>query len=364
MRASWYVPNVNERRAGLRYRCLYPISALKRRGMIAELFDETRDYDAVVFDAWTLFPTVTSEKVAEKTLALAQRLKQRGTRILLDNCDNQFSGSPDCAWDRACERLRTLAAQSDTVTVCSDELASVMRSECGLEKIPRVIGDPIEKRINYTSDRLLRSVLSPQRKLSWLRYLEHCGRIALEKSRGITPLIWFGGHGNAFSEGGMLDLARITPVLAELDAHHRLSLTVISNKRAKFEQNFARLPFATHYVEWDRVNFLAMLRLHAISLIPVTRNSFTRCKSANRVTLSLYHGLNVVADEIPSYQGFAKVCALNDWREGLNAYLENPGLRRQHRQQGKALALHGYDLERIADAWQQALDPRSSEGRT
>lgn len=365
MRAAWYVPEVNERRAGLRYRCTYPIAALQRRGINAALFDEKNAelYDAVTFDAWTLFPTVTSEVAAERALALAERLKANGTRIILDNCDNQFSGSPDQNWRDACNRLRRLANQANTVITCSDELASVMQAECGLTRTPLVIGDPIETRIRYTSDSLLRSIASPGRKLSWFRYIRHRAQITIERSQGISPLVWFGGHGNSFSEGGMLDLKRVVPILSAMSQEHPVSLTVISNNRSKFESHFSDLPFSTHYIEWDRVNFLAMLRLHAISLIPIALNEFTRCKSANRLTLSLYHGLNVVADAIPSYRDFANVCALDDWHGGLRKYLANPGLRNRHKADGKALALAKFDIDRIADAWVAALNHASPSAR-
>ena len=365
LRAAWYLPEVVERRAGLRYRCLYPMARLRQRGLDVGLLSpgDGQNFDTVVFDAWGLFPTTAGESQAESSLRLALDLKSHGVKIVLDNCDNQFAGAPSEAWQRACQRLRNLALLADRVVTCSSSLADEMVNECQLQSRPRVIGDPIETEIRYSSDRPLKSLLSPGRKLSWLRYLRHRYRLAHDRSTGATPLVWFGSHGNGFAEGGMLDLKRIAPIMAEVHRKHPLSLTVISNNRPKFDAEFARQSFPTHYLEWDRINFLASLRLHAISVIPVTANRFTACKSANRVALSLYHGLNVAADTIPSYEEFSAVCALDNWEQGLANYLSNPVLRQTHQAEGAKLAAARYSAERVADRWAQVLFQGWGHGR-
>ncbi len=357
LRAAWYLPEVVERRAGLRYRCLYPLAQLRKRGFDVGLLapGDAQNFDTVVFDAWGLFPTTAGERQAEASLRLAMELKLRGVKIVLDNCDNQFAGAPSEAWQRACQRLRNLALLADRVVTCSPTLADEMMNECQLQSRPLVIGDPIETEIRYSSDRLLKSLLSPSRKLSWLRYLRHRYRLGRDRSAGAMPLVWFGSHGNGFAEGGMLDLKRISPIMARVHQKHPLSLTVISNNRPKFDAEFARLPFPTHYLEWDRINFLASLRLHAISVIPVTANRFTACKSANRVALSLHHGLNVAADSIPSYEEFSAVCALDNWEQGLTNYVSKPALRQAHQEEGAKLATARFSAEQVADRWAQAL---------
>ena len=356
MRVAWHVASFNERRASLRYRCIYPMASLRQSGVDAVVFredDAQRPLDCVVFDAWSLFPTVSGDENAVPELA--GRLRERGVRIVLDNCDNQFSGALDAAWERGLLHLRELAASADVVVTCSNELARVMQHECSLDTLPRVIGDPVEDHIRYTDDNALRSLLSPGRKLSWARHLAHRARVLTERARGRTPLVWFGAHGNHFAEGGMLDLARVIPVLEALNRERPLSLTVISNNRRKFDAHFAHQSFPCHYLEWDRINFLATLRLHAISLLPAALNDFTRCKSANRLTLSLYHGLNVVADAIPSYAEFSDACQLDDWEHGLRSYLDSPALRRQHLSEGQRLCAERCSHERIGSQWLDAL---------
>lgn len=354
---GWYVPALNERRAGLRYRCLYPMAELRRQGVAAERFQHARaaHYSHLVLDAWALFPSVSDADQVQQLLDLVEVQRRQGTRIVLDNCDNQFANIPDAAWEQACERLRNLARSADQVLCCSQELATVMQYQCGLAQRPTVVEDPIETEIRYAEDRWWRSLLSPGRKRSWWRHLSHRHLLAKERALGVTPLVWFGAHGNQFAEGGMLDLLRVVPVLQQLEKRHRLSLTVISNHVGKFEQHFSQLGFPTHYLEWDRVTFLDSLRLHDIALLPMTMNDFTRCKSANRMALALYHGLNVVADALPAYQCFASCSQQDQWSQGLQAYLQDPALRHSHRKTGREMAWQAFSPASVAQQWRHAL---------
>jgi hypothetical protein len=299
---------------------------------------------------------VTSEESADRVLALAGELKQRGKRIVLDNCDNQFAADAvNAAWQRALDRLRTLAHLSDSLVVCSEALAEVMNEQTDPGQNIRVIGDPAELRIRSPRDSALRSFFSPQRKRSWLRYWQHRLRVREDAREGRTPLVWFGSHGNHFAVGGMLELAKMRKGLEARNRSHPISLSVISNHRPKFEQHFCGWSFPVRYLEWDRVTFLAALPLHAISLIPTEINDFTRCKSSNRVVLSLAHGLAVVADEIPSYREFSEVIHLGDIEYGLNEYLSDPALRRHHVAAGRRIVASRYSLSAIAEQWRAVL---------
>lgn len=363
--AAWHLVDPNPRRAGSRYRCLYPMEELCRQGFAVELFDPAREraYGSVVFNAWNLFPTVSEDCDADKIMALASRLKRAGTRIVLDNCDNQFAAhEAEPAWLRGLARLRELSKMADTLVVCSATLAEAMRAHTGFSGEIRVIGDPIEKSIFYPGDSVLRSWLSLRRKASWLLYARHRFAIAADQRQGRTPLVWFGSHGNAFTEAGMLDLLRRREMLESLNRLQPVSLTVISNHRSKFAQHFGDWMFPTHYLEWDRLTFLAALRLHTISLIPAQLNDFTRCKSANRLILSLAHGLATVADPIPSYAEFSGVSRLGDGEHGLAEYLTDAGVRKRDIDAGRQLIEARYSLTAIAAQWGQALFPaRSSE---
>ena len=52
-------------------------------------------------------------------------------------------------------------------------------------------------------------------------------------------------------------------------------------------------------------------------LSPITLNPFTECKTNNRLIQALIHGVDVIADNIPSYNEFSDYCFLNNWNMGL-----------------------------------------------
>src|SRR6266705_3536036 len=108
---------------------------------------------------------------------------------------------------------------------------------------------------------------------------------------------------------------------------------------------------STRYLAWHPETFFPALRAHAVAVIPISVNPFTRCKSNNRVALSLHMGLAVVADSIPSYLAFGEACYLDAWETGLETYLSNPDLRGRHVEIGRAIIAQDWTLARIADRW-------------
>lgn len=281
----WVVPIVNPRRASLRYRCLYPMQELLRRGRHVGIWqdaDQVNDTLTLVFDAWTLFSITNSSATAERIVELAEGCRAKGARIVLDNCDNQFANVRESSeWRHGLDLLRRLGTSADVIVSCSNALADAMQANIGSRALHVVIDDPIEERIVYPDDTFLKSLLSPRQKQAWIRLMRH--RLTLYKDHlaGCTPLIWFGSHGNEFSPGGMSDILPLRPVLERVAESHPLSLTIISNHRKKFDAHFLNWNIPTHYLEWDRVTFLNALKMHAISIIPSIDNPFTRCKSSN-----------------------------------------------------------------------------------
>lgn len=361
-RARWLVPSQDPRRASLRYRCLYPIEQLAHWGLSVGFLQEQEPPGdlIVVFDAWSLFPTISGEAVSDNVVASARRFKQSGVRLILDNCDNQFAANQcDAAWSRGLDRLRELACLADRIVVCSNALGDAMTEIPGVNRDIVVIDDPVEERIRYPGDSLLRSIVSPRRKRCWLNYIRHWSTLARERRAGRTPLVWFGSHGNQFSPGGMLDILSVRSQLEETNRKYPVSLTVISNNHGKFAENFSDWSFPVHYLEWDRINFLALLRLHDVSVIPAQLNSFTRCKSTNRVTLSLWHGLAVIADPIPSYATYSGATRIGNWLGSLEYYLADESNRRTHVQIGRQLVQTQNSIEAIAAAWRNLIFPLS-----
>lgn len=358
-RASWVVTNYNPRSAGLRYRCLYPMAELQRRGYAVERYDPVRKrtYECVVLNGWSVFPSVASTDSANDIVRLAQQLKDQGARIILDNCDNQFVNAPNEKWRLAQERLRTLLCLADTLVTCSAELVDLLAKHSILPEHVEVIGDPVEEIIRVPGDTYLRSMLSPARKLSWMRHFRHALSIYEDHVKGRVPLVWFGSHGNNFAEGGMLDLLQVRELLEDIHERQPISLTIISNHKQKYLDNFSAWRIPTRYVEWDRVTFVKTLRLHKICLIPAARNAFTRGKSANRPAMALFHGLNVICDPVPSYYEFRDCISIGDWKGGLQTYLSDESLRKSHLAEGQAIVRSRYELRVIAECWRKVLFP-------
>lgn len=348
-RAAWYVADPNPRKAGLRYRCLYPFEFLRQNGFEVSLFRSDERYDCVAFDAWELFSP--DPQRVERMLDTWREMGRRGVRRVLDNCDNQFAGEHTEAWRAGCGLLRTLAAEAEQVVTCSERLAAVMQAECELKTPPQVIVDPVERHIRYPGDTSLRSWLSPGRKLSWARYLRL--RFWLKHDR--TPLVWFGFHGVGVSESGMASLAALRAILEGIDRDHPISLTVISNNQSKFAQIFANWNIPVAYMEWDRVTFLAAMRRHKICLLPTHIDPYAATKSANRVVTALANGLNVVCDAVPSYQAFSGAVQIGNWESGIRRYLEDFRAAKQDLATGQAIIAEQYSLPIVSERWRSVM---------
>lgn len=359
-KVRWVVPELNPRRASLRYRCLYPMEVMQQWGRDIGIYDdaETIDSDStLIFDAWMMFPSVSSASTSERLLALAKEAHSRGARVIVDNCDNQFSATsvPE-GWDAGLARLTALSTYAHAMVCCSTELARMLRERLGDGPRFVVIDDPIETSIKYPGDNVLKQWLSPAKHKARIKALSFGLRLRARSIRnGRTPLVWFGSHGNQFSPGGMLDLLPLRETLESVNERFPISLTIISNHPSKFEQNFRGWGFPVEYMDWDRINFLQLLRQHAISIIPATLNAFTRCKSSNRLTLSVHHGLATVVAPIPSYQAFSDVVRIEDWQANLLDLLASAADRREEVRRAQRRIRQSNSVEQIATDWDRLL---------
>jgi hypothetical protein len=332
---------------------------LLHRGRAVGIWQDGESVDAsltLVFDAWTVFSTTNSSATAEAVVELAETARKNGARIVVDNCDNQFAGATESSeWRHDLDLLRRLCRAADVIVTCSQALSEAMQAHLDGPAQHLVIDDPIEEQIEYPDDTFLKSLLSPRRKLAWIRLLRH--RIALtgDQLAGRTPLVWFGAHGNGFSPGGMRDILPLRPVLERVAAAHPISLTIISNHRKKFDADFQHWHIPTRYLEWDRVTFLSALKMHEISIIPSVDNAFTRCKSSNRLTLSIHHGLSVVADAIPSYQAYADVARIGTWECNLRSLLSDAKGRKADLARCQSIVRSRNSLARITDFWDELI---------
>ena len=355
-RVRWVVPAFNPRRASLRYRCIYPAQELLNRGRDVGIWQSGDSVDAsltLVFDAWTLFTTTNSLATAQNLVDLAKTARQKGACIVLDNCDNQFAAiTQSTDWSRGLELLQELGHVAHVIVTCSQSLCEAMQANIGGTARHVVIDDPIEEKIRFPDETFLTTFLSIRQKLAWLRVMNLRYQLARDRLTGHTPLVWFGSHGNQFSPGGMNDILPLRPIFERVAKSNPISLTIISNQRKKFDLGFKNWNFPTHYLEWDRVNFLAALKMHEISIIPSVDNAFTRCKSSNRLTLSIYHGLSVVADPIPSYESYRDIARIGNWENNLQSLLNNVTNRRENLILHKAIVCERNSISKVTDHWE------------
>lgn len=240
---------------------------------------------------------VLSKRYDRASIAEAKNLKASiGTQIILDLCDNHFySQTEDVAAFERADILREAINSVDIITTTSEYLADVIREELSCDVPIVIIGDIVEpNHCNGVIDKVLHFPAYLQ-----LRKLE-----GLFKQSNAIKLVWFGNHGSNFVSGGMEDVLLLESELRKLGKSQAISLTIISNSREKYQSLLKNIPCQTFYVEWNECFFSSYLKLHDAIVIPVSKNPFTLSKSANRVTTGIAHGLQVYADDVPSYREF------------------------------------------------------------
>lgn len=341
---GWWSHFHDLRVASTRLRGELVMRALRARGVAVQWFDPKRQN--------VLEALVVSKRHDAATLDVALSMQARGTRLIVDLCDNRFHyPSDNVELRQQAEHLKALLMRADGVVVSTHALKAVVQQECPQLRNLSVIGDPADDLsvVPVTLAQRLRAAIGLRRSSSQLRQLQ-----VQEQVR----LIWFGNHGGAYAEAGINDLLRIRDSLERCHRHSPLSLTIISNHRGKYLQNIAPFAIPTRYEEWHALTFDRILQLHDVAVIPITDNAFTRCKTDNRVATALLNGVAVIADEIPSYRPYAGAVMLNSWEE-LPQYLADGARRRAEVTAGQQLARALTDPERIAQQWEQALHAAS-----
>jgi hypothetical protein len=359
---GWLPHSTNPVYAGARIRCLTPLRLLQARGVPVELFNPAHEarYTVLVVQGLRCRPVAGDPATGDGLLDLVARLKRNGCRIAVEDCDNHFYNPQRLPeWTAIAQRLRTLVGLADHLVASTDAMAEVFRRETGTTLPVSIIGDAVEGARDLDNAPAWRRALGWRRKVDRARYLALRAAVAADRMRGRGQLVWFGSHGSTYAEGGMRDLANIRDVLERLNARRPLSLTVISNSRARYEQVVRPFGIPTRYLDWTRSTFLDAMRLHDVAVIPVTRTPFTVCKSNNRLLLALSCGVAVCADGIGSYAEFADVCELDNWEHGIERYLTDPGCAAGHVDRARLKIRDRWTAEHIADQWQLMLESQS-----
>lgn len=330
MRIGWIPFSSDLRIASARLRCALPARYLADAGWDSKLVDR-RDpygYDVVVFQ----------KAYDEDSLALASRLSAGGTRLVFDLCDNHFynPGASPVLEERA-ERLRRMLDLADAVTVSTEQLRELVP-----ERDPTVVDDALDELEAPSRPRMaLAARLRPRRELR---------------------LVWFGNAGMETPSFGLPHLRGVIPVLEELRLATPLLLTVISNSKAAYRNVLRDAGFPHRYREWNVRRFPRDFCSNDICIVPIGRNPFTVCKTANRVALSLRLGVPVIADPIPSLDELAPYILLGSWCENLSRYASDRTLRASHAREGRRYVDATYTPERVVAQW-SAVFERVVDGR-
>lgn len=338
---GWWCKSPRLSVASTRIRAAQIMRGLDAEGLQTGWFDlrSAADYRCVVL----------SKRQDAATVATARRLRAQGCRVVVDFCDNNFlPASASAKHTQQVANLKTLVATADAVVAATAPLAHTISEHCPTAPPAVVIGDVADD----LSMVPLPWLAAPG--IAWKRWREraHAARVA---GSGAARLVWFGNHGGRRQQSGLVDLARLCPLLERLHGELPLHLTVISNSRERYQALIAGHAFPSHYVEWDPWTFSELLAQQQIALIPSTLNSFTVCKTDNRVVTALRAGLAVVADSVPSYKAFADTLILDDFEAGLRTYIGDPQRRQADAARGRVLAEQLSAPGPILDRWREVL---------
>lgn len=338
LRVGWKPQNDEPRVASTRIRCLNPLRELQRQGYPVELYSDSHadDYDVVIF----------LKAYSESDVRLATELKQEGKIVVFDLCDNHFLMN-----DKRVARLKRMFGLADYWVTSTPVLADIIRENIpGEHKPVHVVEDAVEESLIAPAYNI-----SGKLKASWhlaqlTRFLNSQGNASR------VHLVWFGNHQGSHRDSGLVHVQKLKPLLEEIDRRYGLTLTVISNSRETFEKIFSGWSIPLFYLDWSPYTFFQAMRRHAITVIPIEVNEFTKVKTNNRVVLSLHLGLAVVADSINSYREFAHCISLDDWESGLLRYITQPEKITEHVSEGRRIIAECYSLPVIAATWQKLFD--------
>lgn len=404
---GWKVPALTSTVASVRYRALMPLLALEALQVRSRLFSSGLESNLDGLDALVIVKSFTSDD-----LFLAQEAASRGIRVIFDLCDNIFIDAYGSRGGRTSpvQYLDAIAAHVDAIVVTTEPLAAVVR-----QRFPNVwvevISDGIENpALLKAMGKVLREAIQFERSLRWqilrrkmlnLRHrlkeegpgllfrvagwlIRRIPRALLSRGRRFykakagnglaflrggkktnrpvapnpaaqTPsaqvILWFGNHGAAHAQFGMLDLLQIQADLEEAAHQFDVELVVVSNHREKYEQHIQPLAIRSRYVEWSPQAVNQWLDKAAVVVIPNSLDAFSICKSANRSVLAVSRGVPVVATSTPVLDALAPYIHTGETRAGLHRYLADRELGRRDARGAYALALAAFGQEALSKAW-------------
>lgn len=341
---GWYADRADPALASIRLRMLWPMQALRGTGWCAEEYDPARGpsgYHTLVF----------SKSLTQRGLALARSAQESGCRVVYDLCDNLHAAKPGARRQRRIAVLEQFLQLAEVVVLATPALREQL-----LARYPQladrsvVIADALE------------TIASSSAALSWTdRWLMARLQRFLGRHPGALHCVWFGK-----SQGEMAGLAHLDPAVRELETFarsHPVTLTVISNRWARYRSHSSGWRVPHYYLPWSLSSFGPALRAHHVAVIPVGLNDYTRGKSINRPAAALLAGLGVVADPLDSYEELREWVALDGWQAGLHSYVQQPPAQDRRLAMARAYLSDHYGEAAVARRWGELLAPQAHSRR-
>lgn len=341
--------------ASYRIRCRNVVQDLRQLGVRASYYDGRIRKHTHAVPALSRPPIlVLSKHTKLYALEWAVELKNRyGTRLVLDVCDNIFFGKEagakaekDKKYDQTIGALRHFDVVVTPTAALRDLLARHLRSGTHFEVIP----DAVENKTGMNVYQKWKN----RHSIAELHSLQES--LANNGVNSGHRLVWYGYHGMASAQNGMQDLASISNILEKHNKDRKLSLTVISNNRQKYDDLFGKASFQTHYLEWNYYTISQSLKLHDIALIPVRENDFNTVKSANRVTTAFENDLAVCASSLDSYAPFSDSAVLDDWGNGLGLLMSSAEERKRRISLGKERIDTEFTQRAVSHHWMNLIE--------
>jgi hypothetical protein len=306
--------------ASTRYRVLQPAEHLAALGHRIDIIQAGESaQNAALAQPLAADVVVVSKGMFDGSVALAQRAKALGAKLLVDLCDDHFGTQFRGIYLALCQL-------ADGIVASTPEMAGVITQHTGRTAV--VVSDPYEA--PWTEPRL--------------------------EPRQVVQLAWF-GHPTNFDT--------LTTLVGEMPgfvARWPVHFTVVSTSNpqvASFLRQWqSSLPgkFSVQLVPWSADATWQALRQADAVVIPSLAGSAKAVKSPNRLIESLRMGRFVAAYPLPAYQQFAEYAWLGERvLDGVTWALNNRATAIDQVRRGQEFVSHAFAPARIAAEWHTVL---------
>lgn len=250
-------------------------------------------------------------------------------------------------------------ARNVAKVVCTSSLWGLAIRGQGIRRGIKEVKRQIQKRAHwrYWAKLAYKRFDSLRRKLR--RNLPRADSLPTErpapKPASIKRILWFGNQGAPYARFGILDLLEIRNALERIAAEIPVELWVVSNNRAKYEKDILPLAITSRYVKWSPGAMKLAFSNADVVVVPNTGDPFSICKSANRTTLALSHGVPVVATYSPALKLLTDCIEISDFYAGLKRYLTEPVHVDRHLGLAAKIIEANFGRGAIAAAWTDVL---------